>query len=192
MNRRSYLPLVLALTATTACAGEPEGESAAGAAPDTSVAGDEAGQVALVSGFSGAESVRYDEEADVYFVGNFNGNASELDNNGFISRMTPDGEIENLHFISGGQNGVTLHAVRGLTIVGYTLWACDADAIRGFNRLTGEPVAEIDMTSFEPGFLNDITVGPDGELYVTDTPRNRIYRIDGRTPSIALETEALN
>ena len=93
---------------------------------------------------------------------------------------------------AGGQNGVTLHAVRGMTIVGDTLWACDADAIRGFNRLTGEPVAEIDMTSFEPGFLNDITVGPDGELYVTDTPRNRIYRIDGRTPSIALETEALN
>lgn len=185
-------PLVLVAT-LAACSAEPEtAQQAQQAAPAGGSTLVEATQIALVDGFSGPESVRYDEEADVYFVGNFNGNASELDNNGFISRMTPDGEIENLHFISGGQNGVTLHAVRGMTIVGDTLWACDADAIRGFNRLTGEPVAEIDMTSFEPGFLNDITVGPDGELYVTDTPRNRIYRIDGRTPSIALETEALN
>lgn len=192
MNRRSHLPLLLVLPAFVACAGEPDTESAATAAPDTSVAGGEAGQVALVDGFSGPESVRYDEEADVYFVGNFNGNPSELDNNGFISRMTPDGEIEDLHFIAGGQNGVTLHAVRGMTIVGDTLWVADTDAVRGFNRETGAPVAEVDFTSLEPGFLNDVTAGPDGELYVTDTPRNRIYRIDGRTPSIALEDEALN
>jgi len=161
--------------------------------PDSEISetGMEGTQVALVDGFSGPESVRYDEEADVYFVGNFNGDAGALDNNGFISRLSTDGVIEDLHFISGGQNGVTLHSVRGMTIVGDTLWACDADAVRGFDRTTGAPVAEISFAALEPGFLNDITPGPDGELYVTDTPRNRIYRIDGRTPSIALEDEAL-
>src|SRR5690606_41707706 len=69
-----------------------------------------------------SDLVRYDEEADVYFVGNFNGNPAELDNNGFISRLSPDGEILDLQFIAGGQNGVTLHAPRGMTIVGDTLW----------------------------------------------------------------------
>ena len=190
-SRRIFVPAIALLTA--ACAGEdaPEAGQRQMAATDTTTsAGDP--QVALVDGFSGPESVRYDEEADVYFVGNFNGNPGELDNNGFISRMSPDGAIEELHFISGGQNGVTLHAVRGMTIVGDTLWACDTDAVRGFNRTTGEPVAEIPFGEFEPGFLNDITAGEDGELYVTDTGRNRIYRIDGRTPSIALEDEALN
>jgi len=175
------------------CAGEPEtNDQAAGAAADTAPASAAGSQVALVDGFSGPESVRYDEEADVYFVGNFNGNPAELDNNGFISRLSPDGEILDLQFIAGGQNGVTLHAPRGMTIVGDTLWACDTDAVRGFNRTTGEPVAEVSFTQFEPGFLNDITAGPNGELYVTDSGRNRIYRIDGRTPSIALEDEALN
>ena len=174
---------IVAVLTVAACAGEPE--------PARDTVAVQGVQVALVDGFSGPESVRFDEEADVYFVGNFNGNAGDLDNNGFISRMSPDGEIEDLHFIAGGQNGVTLHSVRGMTIVGDTLWACDADAIRGFNRLTGEPVGEISMTRFEPGFLNDITAGPGGELYVTDTPRNRIYRIDGRTAAIALEDEAL-
>ena len=192
MDRRSHLPIALVLFVAAGCGGEPEGDTAARVAPDTSIAGTEAGQVVLVSGFSGPESVRYDEEADVYFVGNFNGNPSELSNDGFISRMTPDGEIEELHFIAGGQNGVTLHAARGMAIVADTLWVCDTDAVRGFNRVTGAPVGEIDFTSFEPGFLNDITPGPDGELYVTDTPRNRIYRIDGRTATIALEDDGLN
>lgn len=170
-----------------ACASEPESETA----PASGEAPPEQTEVALVDGFSGPESVRYDEAADIYFVGNFNGDPGALDNNGFISRMTPDGAIEELHFISGGQNGVTLHAVRGMTIVGDTLWACDTDAVRGFDRTTGAPVAEISFAEFDPGFLNDITPGPDGELYVTDSGRNRIYRIDGRTPSIALEDEAL-
>jgi DNA-binding beta-propeller fold protein YncE len=177
----------LTVLLTAACASEPGAGDDSASSPVV-----EGTQIALVGGFSGPESVRYDEEADVYFVGNFNGDAGALDNNGFISRMTPDGVVEELRFIAGGQNGVTLHSVRGMTIVGDTLWACDADAVRGFNRHTGEPVAEIDFTQLDPGFLNDITPGPDGELYVTDTPRNRIYRIDGRTPSIALEDEALN
>jgi DNA-binding beta-propeller fold protein YncE len=149
-------------------------------------------QVALVDGFSGPESVRYDEEADVYFVGNFNGDPGELDNNGFISRLTPEGEIENLRFIAGGQNGVTLHSVRGMTITGDTLWVCDADAVRAFDRNSGAPLAEVSFAALDPGFLNDITPGPGGELYVTDTPRNRIYVIDPLgTPSVALENEAL-
>jgi hypothetical protein len=186
---RFSLISALSLPLLAACGGEADSESATTAASgDTHV---EPTRVALVEGFSGPESVRYDEEADVYFVGNFNGEAGALDNNGFISRISPDGAVEELHFIAGGQNGVTLHSVRGMTIVGDTLWACDADAVRGFDRNTGAPVAEISFTDFEPGFLNDITPGPGGELYVTDTPRNRIYRIDGRTPSIALEDEAL-
>jgi hypothetical protein len=186
-NRRSPFALLI----LAACAGEPGAETEPSTTSDSTSPRVQGVQVALLDGFSGPESVRFDEEADVYFVGNFNGDAGELDNNGFISRMTPDGEIEDLHFIAGGEDGVTLHSVRGMTIVGDTLWACDADAIRGFNRLTGDPVAEISMTQFEPGFLNDITAGPSGELYVTDTPRNRIYRIDGRTAAIALEDEAL-
>lgn len=193
MNIHRGFLLVPSLLLLAACGGTDDSSqtSSADIPADTSTGAAENAQVALVSGFSGPESVRYDEEADVYFVGNFNGNPSELANNGFISRMTPDGEIEELHFIAGGQNGATLHAARGMVIVADTLWVCDTDAVRGFHRETGEPVAEIDFTQFEPGFINDITVGDDGELYVTDTPRDRIYRIDGRDVTIALEDAAL-
>ena len=148
--------------------------------------------VTSISGLSGPESVRYDPDQDVYFVSNFNGPAGELDNNGFISRVRPDGRMDRLHFIAGGTNGVTLHAPRGMTIVGDTLWAADAGAVRGFDRRTGAPLATVDLSALNPGFPNDVVQGPDRALYVTDTPANRIYRIAGGRASVALEDTMLN
>ena len=147
--------------------------------------------MATRTGFSGPEAVRYDPGQDVYFVGNFNGSGSALDNNGFISRLSPEGELQNLKFIAGGVNGVTLHAPRGMTIVGDTLWAADVDAVRGFDRRTGTLLRSLDFSDAGAGFLNDIAAGPDGALYITDTGKNRIYRVAGTTRTIALETTDL-
>ena len=148
-------------------------------------------RVAAVTGFSGPESVRYDPNQDVYFVGNFNSSGMELGNAGFITRMRPDGVIDELRFIAGGENDVTLHAPRGMTIVGDTLWAVDVDGVRGFHRATGAAVATVDLSGMDVGFLNDVAAGPDGALYVTDTNRNRIYRISGREVIVALADTAL-
>ncbi|HXE56976.1 MAG TPA: PQQ-dependent sugar dehydrogenase [Gemmatimonadales bacterium] len=147
--------------------------------------------VATVNGLRGPEAVRYDPDQDVYFVANFDGDPTAADNNGFISRVRPDGTVDRLRFIAGGANGVTLHAPRGMFIAGDTLWAVDLGAVRGFHRRTGRPLATIDFSALEPGFLNDIARGPDGALYVTDTPKNRIYRIAGGKPTVALEDSAL-
>ena len=89
--------------------------------PAIAAAIDTSPPLATREGFSGPEAVRYDPDQDVYFVGNFNGSGAALDNNGFISRMSPDGEIAQLRLIAGGTGGVTLHAPRGMTIVGDTL-----------------------------------------------------------------------
>lgn len=152
---------------------------------------DAGARVATVTGFSGPEAVRYDPDQDVYFVGNFNGGGNAVDNNGFISRVTPDGRVENLRFIEGGRAGVTLHAPRGMTITGDTLWAADVDAVRGFDRRTGAPLATVDFSGRDVGFLNDIAPGPDGALYVTDTGRNRIYRVVGGRVDGVTENELL-
>jgi sugar lactone lactonase YvrE len=135
--------------------------------------------------------VRYDPDQDRYFVSSWGkGDAGAKDNNGFISRMAPDGTIEQLRFIAGGTGGRTLHAPRGMIIVGDTLWVVDADAVRGFNRRTGAPLATIDFSALKLGFLNDIAADPDA-LYVTDTGTNRIYRIAGGRISVALDDSAL-
>ena len=169
-----------------ACASPPVEERASEAST-----ADKEPPLATALGFSGPEAVRYDPDQDVYFVGNFNGSGSALDNNGFISRLSPEGEIENLRFIAGGVGGATLHAPRGMTIVGDTLWAVDVDAIRGFNRRTGAPVASVDFADANAGFLNDIAAGPDGALYITDTGKNRIYRVIRGSRTVALEHKDL-
>jgi sugar lactone lactonase YvrE len=142
-------------------------------------------------GFVAPEAVRYDPDQDVYFVANWGtGNPGATDNNGFISRMRPDGTVENLRFIAGGTGGATLHAPRGMIIVGDTLWMAEPDAVRGFHRRTGAPLATVDFSSVDRGFLNDLAADADGAVYVTDTGRNRIHRVRGG-PTLALADTAL-
>ena len=143
--------------------------------------------VAAIEGFSGPEAVRYDPEQDIYFVSNFTGGGNDRDSTGFISRVTPEGTIDSLRFMTGTDTW-PLHAPRGMYITGDTLWACDADGVHGFNRNTGEQLAFVDFTSFEPGFLNDIVEGADGNLYVTDTGNSSVYRIEDGAPSIEIES----
>ena len=143
------------------------------------------------AGFNAPEAVRYDPDQDLYFVTNWGtGDPATKDNNGYISRMTPEGKVDQPKFIAGGTGGATLHSPRGMTIVGDTLWIVDADAVRGFNRNTGAPLATVDFSSYKLGFLNDIAADPDA-LYVTDTGTDHIYRIAGGRATVALRNAAL-
>jgi len=154
---RNVLALGLA-TLAVSCGRKPQQPAAATAT-----------RVLTVEGFKTPESVKYDAQLDLYFVTNINGHPSVKDNNGFISRVRPDGSIESLEFVSGGRAGVVLHAPKGTAIVADTLWVVDIDALRGFNKRTGAPVATVDLGRRGAKFPNDVAVGPDGALYVTDT-----------------------
>jgi len=185
---RSSLSIVITAGILSACSSSGPG----GTANTTPGApADSARLVASPAGFTGPEAVRYDPGQDIYFVTNWGrGDAGAKDNNGFISRMRPDGAIDSLRFIAGGRGGATLHSPRGMTVVGDTLWVADADAVRGFNRRTGAPLATIDFSKFQLGFLNDITASPDA-LYVTDTGTNHIYRIARGVITVALHDSVL-
>src|SRR5437660_7849918 len=126
-------------------------------------------KVATVVGFLTPESVLDDSAQDIYFVSNINGGPLTKDNNGFISRVRPDGAIEVLKFIEGGRGGVTLNAPKGLAELGDTLWVADIDVVRAFNARTGVPLDSVKLDSLGAVFLNDLAIAPNGAIYVTDT-----------------------
>ena len=123
-------------------------------------------KVGETTNLQGPESARYDKDLDVWFVSNVNGLPGKKDNNGFISRLRPDGAVYNLKFIEGGKKGVTLNAPKGLAISGDTLWVADIDFARAFNKRTGEVIANVNTRA---RFLNGAAVGPYGVIYMTDT-----------------------
>lgn len=124
-------------------------------------------RVTTVQGFLGPESVLYDSAQDVYFVSNINGNATARDDNGFISRLMPDGAVANLKFVEGGKDGTTLNAPKGMALAGDTLWVADIDVARAFDAKTG---ASLDSVAVPDAvFLKDVTTTPNGAIYLTDT-----------------------
>jgi len=201
--------LALAALACAACGGG-EGRTPGGRA-DTAGAAGTAGTSATAStdsavkieGFDSPESARYDPDLDVWYVSNVHGSAIAKDGNGYISRLKADGTVDSLKWIEGGRGGVTLNAPKGLALQGDTLWVADLDAVRGFNRRTGAPVATVDLQG-KAKFLNDVVVGPDG-VYITDTGveegrgggmqhagPDQVFHIGpGRKASVALRSDSL-
>ncbi len=151
-------------------------------------------------GLETPESVLHDGVDDVYLVSNINGQPLAKDDNGFISRIAPDGRVLQLKWIDGASPDVTLNAPKGMGLKGDTLFVADIDAVRLFNRATGAPLGAWPVRGAT--FLNDLAVGPDGTVYVTDsglkagqqgflpTGTDAVYRFDaaGRPVAVARDT----
>ncbi|WP_442681047.1 SMP-30/gluconolactonase/LRE family protein [Sphingomonas sp. ASY06-1R] len=119
-------------------------------------------------GLVGSECARYDAATDRYVVSNINGAAP-----GFVSVVTPDGQVEKLHWIDG------LIDPFGIFVAGERLYAADGDTVRIYDRRTGAPASSVVVPGAQR--LNDLAVSKDGTIYVTDSGKadqpGAIYRI---------------
>jgi hypothetical protein len=178
----------------TAAAGAQAAPAAAAAAAPEPVPAKPRGmegwtEVTAVRGFDRPESVWYDSTLDVYFVSSTGGGNGD-DSHGFISRVKSDGSIDSLRFIADGRNDVTLHTPRGLAVLGDTIWVADGKELRGFDKNDGKSVGDVDFSQLGAELLNDVALGPEGSIFITDTRANdgagEIFRIpqltvDGRS-----------
>lgn len=145
-------------------------------------------QVVQGVGFEGSEAARYDDARDEYVVSNLGPRGTAED--GFISRVAPDGTVRALRWIAAG-----LVDPLGIYLHGDTLYVADTDVVRMFDRTSGAPRGAVEI----PGAvrLNDLAVAPDGTVYVTDSGSNdapgALWRIgaDGRVSAFAARDPAL-
>jgi sugar lactone lactonase YvrE len=202
------IAVLMSVSAVAVACAKPEGatkdSAKAPAAPAGAAGSVSAAKIGETTGLKTPESVRYDPELDVFYVSNINGNPSQHDGNGFIAVIRADSTGSMRTLVESGKNGATLDAPKGLYLVGDTLWVSDIDHVRAFNRRTGTPIADIDLSSQKATFLNDVAVGGDGAVYVTDTGiafdakgnishpgTDQIFRIAGRTAT-SIKADSLN
>ncbi len=148
-------------------------------------------------GFSTPECVYYDATQDLSFISNINGAPLEKDDNGFISRLKPDGSLE-LKFIDGQSEKFQLNAPKGMTVYQGVLYVVDIDTVHSFDAKTGEFMASLLIEGSD--FLNDIAADKEGTLFVTDTAvdatfsstkNDAIYQIKGEQVSTFARNESL-
>lgn len=133
--------------------------------------------------FRTPESVIYDDERDVLYVSNVNMEPRKKDGNGFISRLDTAGKIIDLRWIEG------LNAPKGSAIAGDTLFVADIDELVLIDIPNSKIVRK--LTLGKMGMLNDISSGESGELYISDTDSNKIYKYNNGKLSVWL-TEGFN
>ncbi len=134
--------------------------------------------------FKVPESVFYDHEAECLYVSNINGEPAQKNGKGFLSKLGLNGQILELKWITG------LDAPKGMGIQGEKLYVTDINRIVVIDKdrgtiLTVHPV---------PGakFLNDIAVGSDGTVYISDSSSDTIYAFkDGEISKVLRRSRQL-
>ena len=124
------------------------------------------------SGFAGCdtpESAYYHSATQTLFISNIAGDLKEKDKNGFISALTPEGEVKFIRWVEG------MNAPKGMRSYENRLYVSDIDEVIEIDIEKRTIVRRFKV----PGaiFLNDIAIGPKGILYVSDTVGNKIFSI---------------
>jgi len=119
------------------------------------------------------ESVAYAPKQNVLFVSNVDGKPDQKDQKGFISKVSPsNGTIIELNWITG------LNAPKGIAISNNNsrLYVSDITDLVEIDIDNGKIMKRFNA----PGsvFLNDVVSDNQGNIYVSDTITNTIYKLD--------------
>jgi len=129
------------------------------------------------------ESVLYDQDRDVIYVSNIDGDPAQKDGNGFISILNSDGSEKNLHWIKN------LDAPKGLAIFKGKLYVSDIDKLVEIDIEKGTILAKYDAP--DAVFLNDVTACMNGMIFVSDTRTAKIHVLNEGKFTVWMEGKPL-
>jgi outer membrane protein assembly factor BamB len=181
VNRLSFI-IVVAI-GLSACSSPPPAGNAA--SPGASSTPKPAGSPAVTAGWTVTEGVDAPESAYIdagsgsIFVSIIGGMPGDRDGNGRIMKLTPDGKVVSATWVTG------LNAPKGLRSHNGTLWAADIDEVVAVDIASGRVASKLKIDGAQ--FLNDLAVGDDGTVYVSDTMLSKIYAIKEGKASVFAE-----
>ncbi len=130
------------------------------------------------STFKVPESTLYYPQENIIFVSNIDGKSAEKDLKGSISKLNTDGTVKQHDW------AINLSAPKGMAIYQNKLYVADVDEVVVLHLATGKVAERIPIK--ESVFLNDISIAPNGDVFVSDSRKGNIHRIKGNvvTPFI--------
>jgi hypothetical protein len=122
----------------------------------------------LTEGIEAPESAYFDTKSGFVFLSQIGqGGGKADDGDGWISKLTPDGEMLENKWVTG------LSAPKGIRVHDGTLWVSDITRLVAIDIATAKITRKIEIP--DARFLNDVAAGPDGTIYVSDMVAGVVY-----------------
>jgi len=174
--------------ALASCGGSPEPTQPAPAQPPPAAPAVSAQPPAVTAGWTvqdmrTPESAYLEEGSGYLFVSQIDGQPNQKDGKGRISKLGLDGSVVTADWFTA------LNAPKGLRSFGGTLWVADLDEVIGIDVASAKENARVKIDGAT--FLNDVAVGADGTVYVSDMLGSKIYAIKDGKATIFAEGEQL-
>ncbi len=138
---------------------------------------------ATSEGLKTPESVLYDAARNVCYVSNMADYTGEKGNDGFISIISLEGKILNLNWIT------ELKDPKGMGIIGNNLYVADVTNIIEIDIPSGMISRAYAVENAK--FLNDISVTPDGKVFVSDSKDQAVYLLQNDRVELFVKSDKL-
>lgn len=126
------------------------------------------------------ESVLFDKAAQVLYVSNIDGqNPWEADGKGSIGKVGLDGKVIAAEWVSG------LHGPKGMGMFNGKLYVADLGNIVVIDIAAGKIEKSIPIEGATG--LNDISIDPNGVIYVTEYLAKKLYKVENEKAELIAE-----